>query len=183
MSWSWSRYCWSGSCSRGSECPCSLAFLPAGSGGDFADLGGGWATRLWRGSGFGRQRLHPRPQPTVQPRRSSESVAQPLHKGLVDDVRQNSKTSMFIVVGRGGIEPPTLWLKARCSTTELAAPGARRLYLRTQRIPWPIADCTSSVPRIAVWFCESRIGLISTRSSAMSRPASATISITMCASR
>ena len=27
----------------------------------------------------------------------------------------------FLLVGRDGIEPSTLWLKARCSTTELAA--------------------------------------------------------------
>ena len=47
----------------------------------------------------------------------------------------------------------------------------------------PSADDASSAPRTAVMLRSSRIGFTSTRSSARSRPESATISISVCASR
>ena len=52
-----------------------------------------------------------------------------------------------------------------------------------QRIPCPKADAANSAARTAVAFWTSRTGFTSTRSSAMSRPESATISISRCASR
>ena len=55
--------------------------------------------------------------------------------------------------------------------------------LWTYRIFFPKADRTSSVPSCAVALRTSSVGLISTRSSAVSRPESAMISISMCASR
>ena len=54
---------------------------------------------------------------------------------------------------------------------------------RAHRIFIPSAESASSVPSWAVAFCTSSIGFTSTRSSEVSAPESATISIIMCASR
>ena len=59
---------------------------------------------------------------------------------------------------------------------EMLAEPAHRIFI-------PSADSASSVPSCAVAFRTSSVGLTSTRSSDVSSPESATISITMCASR
>src|SRR5687768_10014338 len=51
----------------------------------------------------------------------------------------DSEFRPYLLVGRGGIEPPTLWLKARCSTTELAARNGRRRSYRTA-LPCAMSD-------------------------------------------
>ena len=63
------------------------------------------------------------------------------------------------------------------------ARGDARRAGAAHRIFIPSADSASSVPSCAVAFRTSSVGLTSTRSSDVSSPESATISITMCASR
>ena len=73
--------------------------------------------------------------------------------------------------------------KDHAKPQEAVHAGHRRKRSKRQMIFCPSADEASSAPRSAVVLRSSSVGFTSTRSSARSRPESATISITMCASR
>lgn len=67
---------------------------------------------------------------------------------------------------------------------DVHGPAVRdRQLAADQRIRLPSADRASSAASTAVWFCTSRIGFTSTRSSPSKRPESATSSSARCASR
>ena len=134
--------------------------------------------RLRQGSGREVVLSIPPPTPVVI------FSAVPEESGRLEQIRlEHAADPEAVLAGDAGRNAAADDRRGRAEGSRQVADDAGARAEGRYRIFWPSAEEASSTPRIAVVLRSSRIGLTSTRSSARSRPESATISISMCASR